>query len=114
MIVAYAGEVRHNDLMNREFSDWHYPDLVRELERFLGSAEIDRKLKRVDRALKHANPLVAAYYGAPAKMAFWSGLRKARRALARRDHLSITDGDVRRALDLAATVRVLGPVANNA
>jgi len=109
LIVAYAREVRHNDLMNREFSDWHYPDLVTELERFLGSAEIDRKLKRVDRSLKHANPLVAAYYGAPAKMAFWSGLRKARQALARRDHLSITDDDLRRALDLAATVRVLWP-----
>jgi hypothetical protein len=83
--------------------------LVRELERFLCSAEIDRKLKRVDRALKHANPLVAAYYGAPPKRALWLGIRKARQALKEHRHFTNADSDVHRALDLAATLRVLWP-----
>ncbi len=94
--------------MNPSFSERDYALLVGELEHLLGSNEIERKLKRVDHAMKRANPLVTAYFGAPAKVSFWLGLRKARQALDRRPLLSIADDDVRRTLDVSATLHVLG------
>ena len=95
--------------MDYEFFDGDYPALILELARFLGPAEIDRKLKKIDHAVRHGNPLVAAYYGAPPKAALWLGLRKAHQAVKQHGHISIADEDVHRALDVAATLRVLWP-----
>jgi hypothetical protein len=67
------------------------------------------KLKKIDHAVRHGNPLVAAYYGAPPKAALWLGLRKAHQAVQQHGHISIADEDVHRALDVAATLRVLWP-----
>ena len=95
--------------MDYEFFDGDYPALILELARFLGPAEIDRKLKKIDHAVRHGNPLVAAYYGAPPKAALWLGLRKAHQPVKQHGHISIADEDVHRALDVAATLRVLWP-----
>jgi hypothetical protein len=107
LILASAPESRHNETVNPSFSEGDYALLLRELEHLFGANEIERKLKRVDHAVKRANALVTAYYGAPPKISFWLGLRKARQALARRALVSIADDDVRRTLDLAATLHVL-------
>ena len=100
LILASAPESRHNETVNPSFSEGDYALLLRELEHLFGANEIERKLKRVDHAVKRANALVTAYYGAPPKISFWLGLRKARQALARRALVSIADNDVRRTLDL--------------
>jgi hypothetical protein len=63
----------------------------------------------MDHALRHANPFVAAYYGLSPKLSLWMGIRKAQNALKRKEDLSIADVDVRRALDLAASIRVIWP-----
>ncbi|MFZ0888113.1 MAG: hypothetical protein WA005_06650 [Candidatus Binataceae bacterium] len=95
--------------MDFEFFNRDYATLIEELERFLGPTEIDRKLKKIDHALRHRNPLVAAYYGPTPKAALWLGLRKARQAVKQHSRISVGDEHVYRALDLAATLRALWP-----
>jgi hypothetical protein len=83
-----------------EFFSTDYPSLLQELELFLGPTAIDHKLKKLDRALKLRNPLVAAYYGTMPKASLWLGIGKARGGFKKVSGISIADEDVHRALDL--------------